>query len=161
MPDFLTPINKRKILKTHLINIKRLKESHKKKYLKLKRVHDISTSLFAGLSTITTSSIVLTFASVNPVFMIVGCVSSSIATIGVASVKAYQLSRKVDTAKTAIDNYSALEREINLVLSKKDLSESKIELIICDINNRLTMLEDITNPIYMSDSDSETELMTR
>lgn len=143
------------ILRKQLKIIKKLKNNYRKNFLKLKRINDITESIITGFSAITTSSIIISFTIINPIAVIVGCVASTLATVGSASKRAYRLQNKVETNKNAFDNYSILERELIAILAKKNLKQNELDLIIDDLNNRLALIEDVTTPLTLSGTLSE------
>jgi hypothetical protein len=140
------------IIKNYLKKIRKRKSKYRENYLKLKKSHDISDSILNGLSAITTTSFVISFSSANPITLIIGCVCSSVSSIGIVCKKAYGLHDKVEQNKNAYDNYSVLEREIILILTNfNKYDDDEIDLIIQDLNNRLDLIENVTPIISESD----------
>jgi len=73
----------------------------------------------------------------NPHFLIVGTVLTTISTITKAVKSVYKLNDTIESFKTTFQQYSDLERDLRTILYKNHLTNEEIIHILDDFNNRI------------------------
>lgn len=142
---------KYQLLRDYLLIIKKKKKKYNKKYIRLKKLYDRSEIVIKVSSAVTVCSIVLTVSLPNPVTLGVSTAFSTIGALTTAATTAYRLSVKLEKLKSSIDNYSGLERYIELILNSS-VNHKRLDLIITDIGNRLDLIEE--HALVISESSS-------
>lgn len=141
--------DKKKLLNSILETVAERKRKYYSLMLKYKKIDDLSESFIIGCGTISVSSLVTTLATVNPVLLIVGTVFSSIATLGGAIKRSCNVTMKYESYKTSYTQLSDLEREARIVLVKNHLSGEDLSNLLNEVNQRLSLIEDSSQPIHI------------
>lgn len=127
------------ILSTEIQNLKLV---YKKKYLKYKKIDNTTEAGIIFSSSLSSSVLLTSLLSMNPVFLIIGTSLTTISTIGKAIKSVYKLSDKIESLKTTFQQYSDLERDLRTIIYKNHLTNDDIINIISDFNNRISLIND-------------------
>ena len=115
---------------------------YKKKYLKYKKIDNTTEAGIIFSSSLSSSVLLTSLLSMNPVFLIIGTSLTTISTIGKAIKSVYKLSDKIESLKTTFQQYSDLERDLRTIIYKNHLTNDDIINIISDFNNRISLIND-------------------
>lgn len=127
------------ILSTEIQNLKLV---YKKKYLKYKKIDNTTEAGIIFSSSLSSSVLLTSLLSMNPIFLIIGTSLTTISTIGKAIKSVYKLSDKIESLKTTFQQYSDLERDLRTIIYKNHLTNDDIINIIGDFNNRISLIND-------------------
>lgn len=133
---------KKRLIHKILDKVTAKKLFHRKRASRYKMIDDLSDTVIVFFSTITTTSIVISIATVNPVVAIVSMVSSSIALIVSAMKSKLNIRTKWARSNNVAMNLNDLNREILIVLARNNLSSSDLDHILNDIHHRLSLIEE-------------------
>ena len=125
-----------------LTEIKLTKEQYKEKFLSFKKINETSEAGIIFCSSLSTSVLLTTLFNMNPHFLIVGTVLTTISTIAKAVKSVYKLNDTIESFKTTFQQYSDLERDLRTILYKNHLSNEDIINILDDFNNRISLIQD-------------------
>lgn len=125
-----------------ITEIQNLKVVYKKKYLKYKKIDNTTEATIIFSSSLSSSVLLTSLLSMNPVFLIIGTSLTTISTIGKAIKSVYKLSDKIESLKTTFQQYSDLERDLRTIIYKNHLTNDDIINIISDFNNRISLIND-------------------
>lgn len=125
-----------------ITEIQNLKVVYKKKYLKYKKIDNTTEATIIFSSSLSSSVLLTSLLSMNPIFLIIGTSLTTISTIGKAIKSVYKLSDKIESLKTTFQQYSDLERDLRTIIYKNHLTNEDIINIISDFNNRISLIND-------------------
>ena len=125
-----------------ITEIQNLKVVYKKKYLKYKKIDNTTEATIIFSSSLSSSVLLTSLLSMNPLFLIIGTSLTTISTIGKAIKSVYKLSDKIESLKTTFQQYSDLERDLRTIIYKNHLTNEDIINIISDFNNRISLIND-------------------
>ena len=125
-----------------LTEIKLTKEQYKEKFLSFKKINETSEAGIIFCSSLSTSVLLTTLFNMNPHFLIVGTVLTTISTITKAVKNVYKLNDTIESFKTTFQQYSDLERDLRTILYKNHLTNEEIINILDDFNNRISLIQD-------------------
>lgn len=125
-----------------ITEIQNLKVVYKKKYLKYKKIDNTTEAGIIFSSSLSSSVLLTSLLSMNPIFLIIGTSLTTISTIGKAIKSVYKLSDKIESLKTTFQQYSDLERDLRTIIYKNHLTNDDIINIISDFNNRISLIND-------------------
>jgi hypothetical protein len=125
-----------------ITEIQNLKVVYKKKYLKYKKIDNTTEATIIFSSSLSSSVLLTSLLSMNPIFLIIGTSLTTISTIGKAIKSVYKLSDKIESLKTTFQQYSDLERDLRTIIYKNHLTNDDIINIISDFNNRISLIND-------------------
>lgn len=145
-------IKKLKILKQHLSKIKRMKKVYYKKFKKYKSINTCSKIIINLLNALTVSSLVLTFSGAVPV-IIVSIVSSSLSSLGSVALNTFDMDAKIHSANTTYLQLDDLFNTYYTKIYKKDISDSDLNTMLNELNNKLGLIQDNALPISMNSSE--------
>jgi hypothetical protein len=147
-------MEKQELLQKIYYKVKKQRQLYFKKTNQFRRLNSLSSVLIIGSGTIATTSLILSFSVIGVPLLLVSLVSSSVSTLSTALKRATRIQNKYEQFKTAYLSYSDIERELKLKLTMK-LDDSEMNLIIGDINDRLSLVE-INAPTVSRESISDT-----
>ena len=139
--------SKTSILKQLLEDIKRKKEKHYFKFRRLRLVNMVIKAVVNGLNAVSVSSIVMSFQPIHQVVLIVALTSTSISGILSAVTNAVDFDGRVSSHQTSYQQYGDIHRDISSRLLRNGLSSEDLDMLLCDLNVRLGLVEDTSLPI--------------
>lgn len=128
--------NNRHSIKQLYIKVRAMRIAYYKKLLKFKRIRTIVDTMILGCGTVSSTTIMITLATVNPITLIISAVFSSIATVGKALKNGMRVDEYIERLHTAYCQLNDLERDLK-ICDNQDVS---------NFNSRLSQIED-TAPI--------------
>ena len=137
------------IIKNILSDVKTRKKSHYKQFAKYKKINILLKCIVNGLNSISICSLILTFTPVVPVVMIIALASASIGGITHAITSSIDIEEKINRHNTSYLQYNDLFRDVNSRLLKNGMSSSDLDLLLSEINTRMSLIEDSSLPIRL------------
>lgn len=136
----MTKINRNLIDKLY-IQVRAMRIAYYKKLLKVKRIRTISEMIILASATISSTTIMITLATINPITLIISGVFSSIATVGKAIKNGLRADEYIEKLHTAYCQLNDLERDLKTCVSSKDIT---------NFNARLSLIEDTAPVVRIS-----------
>lgn len=131
----MTKHNKHSINKLYN-KVRIMRIAYYKKLLKVKKIRTISDTIILGSGTISSSAIMITLTTLNPITLIISAVFSSIATVAKALKNGLRVDEYIERLHTSYCQLNDLERD----LKNSDNPD------ITNFNSRLSQIED-TSPV--------------
>lgn len=132
--------------KTHIENIMIDIEKHRihnqKNFKKLKVMSTVMQITSTTLNALSVSSIILAIGPQMPAFIIVGLCSSSASTLISTIERVSNINFKMMRYNTSAHQYADLHRDIQATLKRNHLSSADLDVLLSDINHRLSLIED-------------------
>jgi len=138
---------KNKLIKDCLNDIKYKKTKHYNKFRKLKKINGILKSGINALNAASVCSLVISMSPVSIISLIVALTTTSISTVTSAIVTAYELENKLHSHQVSYLQYTDIYRDISSKLFRNHLSSEDYDIMLSEINNRLSIIEDTELPI--------------
>lgn len=144
---------KKRLIHKILDKVTEKKMFHRKRAAKFKMIDDVTDTIIVFFSTATTTTIVISIATINPVVAVVSMVCSSIALIVSAMKSKLGVRVKWARSNNVAANLNDLNREILIVLARNNLSSSDYDHILNDLHHRLSLIEDSEPVTHVVNSD--------
>ena len=144
---------KKRLLFKQLSKISKLKKIYLKKTNYYRKCDSVTEAIIIGSGTISTTSIVLSMSLVLAPLLVVGAVTSGVATLGTALKRALSIRQKYELHKQTYLSYSELERELKLSITKT-MGDQEYDMYLTDIHNRLSLIEDNAPVVSLSANSS-------
>lgn len=142
------------LLHRHCRAMRRKSRAHYRKFKTLKRRSQGIEACLMGLSTATSSAIFVAMLG-RPDVVILGAVLSSVATVGGAIARVYDLPGKYHSAQTTYLQLVDLNRDMTNRLLRNNLSSDDLDVMLTELNARLGLIEDASNPVSESEGDCD------
>ena len=145
-----TPNNysdKVEMIRSILDDVKKRKKEHYTQFGKYKKINTFTKSLVNALNAISVCSMVLTFTPVNPVVLIVALTATSVSGISSAVHSSTDIEGKVHSHNTSYLQYADLYRDVSARLLRNGMSSLDLDNLLTEINSRMGLVEDHSEPI--------------
>jgi len=140
-----TPNNymgKVELIRHILEDVKKRKNTHYKKFGKLKKINTFIKSFVNGLNAISVSSLVLSLTPATPVASIIALTATTISAITSAISSSIDLEHKIHSHNTSNLQYNDLYRDISARLLRNGMSSEDLDNLLTEINTRMSLIED-------------------
>ena len=134
-------------LEDELDKIKLLKTTYYNCFKNLKKYNTICKICVNILNAVSISSLVMTYTPISPICLIIGLASTTLSTIISVFSSSYGFDNKISTHQTTALQYADLYRDIQAKLLKNHLTSDQCDIIIAELNIRLSLIEDSSLPI--------------
>lgn len=134
-------------LEDELDKIKLLKTKYYNCFKNLKKYNTICKICVNILNAVSISSLVMTYTPISPICLIIGLASTTLSTIISVFSSSYGFDNKISTHQTTALQYADLYRDIQAKLLKNHLTSDQCDIIIAELNIRLSLIEDSSLPI--------------
>ena len=138
--DILT--QKKRVLDEVLKDISKDKTKYMKLWKKFKKRDNLLKASVHTCNALSISSLVSSFASLNPIGVILGLTFGTCSSVGSTLNDSCSFNEKHYSCKLTAGQLANLEREIKAILIKNHLTTSQIDDLIRDTNNRLSLIYD-------------------
>jgi hypothetical protein len=135
------------VINKQMKHIQKRRTKHYKKYGKLKKISDRVTALINAFNAVSVCSIIITLTPVFPAAAIIAITTASISGISTAIMTSYNLNVKIENHHTAYLEYATLYRDIQAKIKKNNLSSKDLDLLLEEINDKLSLIENSAPPI--------------
>ena len=134
-------------LEDELDKIKLLKTKYYNCFKNLKKYNTVCKICVNILNAVSISSLVMTYTPISHVCLIIGLASTTLSTIISVFSSSYGFDNKISTHQTTALQYADLYRDIQAKLLKNHLTSDQCDIIIAELNIRLSLIEDSSLPI--------------
>lgn len=145
-----TPNNymgKVELIRHILEDVKNRKNTHYKKFGKLKKINTFIKSFVNGLNAVSVCSLILSLTPATPIVSIIALSATSISAIISAISSTIDLEGKIHSHNTSNLQYNDLYRDISARLLRNGMSSEDLDNLLSEINTRMSLIEDSSLPI--------------
>ncbi len=145
-----TPNNyngKVELIRHILEDVKKRKNTHYKRFGKLKKINTFFKSFINGLNAISVSAIVLSLTPITPIASFIALSTTSISAVTSAVISSIDLESKTHSHNTSNLQYNDLYRDISARLLRNGMSSGDLDNLLSEINTRMSLIEDNSLPI--------------
>jgi hypothetical protein len=139
--------SKVKLIRTIVDDVKKRKDVHYKNFGLYKNLSMYSKSMINMLNAVSICSLVVNFMPSAPSVMIIALSSTTLSGLTSALQSAIDLDFKSHSHNTSYLQYGDLYREIDAKLLRNGLTSDALDIMLCELNNRLNIIEDSSLPI--------------
>ena len=137
------------MVKTILEDIKKRKRNHYNLFSKYKKSNTFIKCFINGLNSVSVCSLVVSFQEIYNYIMIVALITTSISSITSAITSSIDIEHKSQSHNTSNLQYNDLYRDIAARLLKNGMSSSDLDVLLSEINSRISLIEDNSLPIRL------------
>ena len=128
-----------------LSDIKLRQKKHSIISKRFKNINTFMKAIINGLNAVSITSLVISLT--NPFTLIISIITTSISSVGTAILSAIDIDSKFHIHNMSQLQYIDLYRDINARLVKNHLSSIDLDILLSELNNRLSLVEDSSLPI--------------
>ena len=138
---------KTNLIKTMLNDIMYRKKQHYKKFNRNKKINTIIKVIVNGLNATSVCSIILALSPLSPIVMILALSTTTLSGIISAVFSSMDIDTEIHSHNTSNLQYNDLYRDISARLLRNGLNSADLDLLLGEINMRISLIEDSSLPI--------------
>ena len=138
---------KMKLIKDSLNDIKERKKSHSALHNKYRKMNTVVKGFVNTLNAVSVCSMVLTFTPISDMIMLSALASTSVSSVLSAMTSAIDLEEKISSHNTSCLQYNDIYRETQALVLRNGLSSTDLDVLISQMNEKISLIEDRSLPI--------------
>ena len=139
--------SKTTLIKTILSDIWGRRNKHYKKYSKNRKINTFIKILINGLNATSVCSLILSLSPLSPIVIILALSTTTLSGIISAVFSSMNIDSKINSHNTSNLQYNNLYRDISARLLRNGLNSADLDLLLNEINMRISLIEDSSLPI--------------
>lgn len=135
------------LIKDTLADIKFRKQRHSSLHNKYRKINTMIKMVVNALNAVSVCSMVLTFTPISDMILLGALSSTSASSILSALSSATDLDEKISSHNTSCLQYNDIFRETQALVLRNGLSSHDLDVLIAQMNEKISLIEDRSLPI--------------
>ena len=138
---------KMKLIKDSLNDIKNRKKNHSDLHNKYRKMNTVVKGFVNTLNAVSVCSMVLTFTPISDMIMLSALASTSVSSVLSAMTSAIDLEEKISSHNTSCLQYNDIYHETQALVLRNGMSSSDLDVVIDQLNGKMSLIEDRSLPV--------------